>query len=388
MEQFEGVLTKIVQSLDFPDAGAILLVSRRSGTVQEQASVGFASPDSQEHQVTRELGEECIAKGMALCRHLDGELVEFFPDELVGQQRCRERISPVCTISLPLTTQHKVIGSLALNRDRCRGGGALTYEESTIILGAAQQLGRSIENSRLYQEAQEREKRLGEMLHQVVGAQEAERKRIALELHDATGQSLTAVALGLSGIETMLATDPSIVTQQVQELKSYSMAALGELRRIIADLRPSQLDDLGLVAAIEWYLQEFEKLYGISTHFECGEERRRLPAEYETVLFRIIQEGLTNIAKHAQATRATVRLEIRPVRVIVAIEDNGRGFDPDSVLQRDQPAGWGLMGIQERALLLGGECELDSAPGSGTRIRVSVSLVMERKDVQDSTLTR
>jgi signal transduction histidine kinase len=150
----------------------------------------------------------------------------------------------------------------------------------------------NLENARLYQVAQEREKLLGELLKQVVGAQEAERQRIARELHDATGQSLTAIALGLQGIETILG-DAQVV-KQLREVKSFSTSALDELRRIIADLRPSQLDDLGLVAALQWYTQTFEQHHSIPTDFTIKGKPTRLPAEYETVLFRITQEALTS----------------------------------------------------------------------------------------------
>jgi signal transduction histidine kinase len=385
-ERLKHVLTETVNRLHFPDAGIILLTSRRTGAIQEHVSVGYESDPSEEtgrrRELALDLGEKCISKGVAVCRHLDDELIEFLPMDLEGQQRCRRWTSPVRTISLPLSAHNEVIGSVVLDGYPAVVTGGLTYEEFTIILGAAQQLGLSIENARLYEETQEHEKRLGDLLHQVVDAQEAERQRIALELHDATGQSLTAIALGLRGVETMLSNDPSLVSPQISELRTYSTDALGELRRIISDLRPSQLDDLGLIAATQWYVQELENTYGLPTSFH-GEGKNRLSTECETVLFRIIQEGLTNIAKHAQAHSAAVHLEIGLAEVTLTIEDDGQGFDIDQVLQSDKPAGWGLVGMQERALLLGGRCDLDSAPGRGTRIRVSAPIMMENANVQD-----
>jgi len=145
------------------------------------------------------------------------------------------------------------------------------------MVAIAQELGLSIENARLYQEAQERETMLADLLHQVVGAQEAERQRIARELHDATGQSLTAIALGLRGVETMLENHQPVAVEQVDELKSFSTSALGELRQIISDLRPSQLDDLGLAAALQWYVQEFEKRYTIRTELIVKGDRPHNP---------------------------------------------------------------------------------------------------------------
>jgi signal transduction histidine kinase len=244
----------------------------------------------------------------------------------------------------------------------------------------------NLENAGLYQEAQEREKLLGDLLKQVVGAQEAERQRIARELHDATGQSLTAIALGLRGIETILGDNRPQVVKQLREVKSFSTNALDELRRIIADLRPSQLDDLGLAAALQWYTRTFEQHHSIPTDFIIKGRPARLPAEYETVLFRITQEALTNIAKHAHASRASVTLETCTSQICVTIQDDGCGFDPKTILAGagQQQTGWGLLGIRERALLLGGHYEIDSKSGFGTRVRASIPLEKEATDVENT----
>ena len=182
----------------------------------------------------------------------------------------------------------------------------------------------------------------------------------------------------------MLAQESPSLAQKIGELKLFGTNALGELRQIITDLRPSQLDDLGLVAALQWYGREFEKRRSIQVDFVVEGEPVRLSSEYETVLFRITQEALTNIAKHAQATRATVGLTISPSQICLSIEDDGCGFEPQQT--QVQEAGWGLLGIAERAALLGGHYELDSAPGQGTRIEVTIPLVMEQTDVEDTTI--
>nr|MBP6440409.1 sensor histidine kinase [Caldilineaceae bacterium] len=253
-----------------------------------------------------------------------------------------------------------------------------------LILGIAQQIGLSVENAVLQREVLQREQMLAELLRQIVTAQEAERQRIARELHDATGQSLTAVALGLSGIEAMLgqrSSDDSLrsLADQVHEIKSFSTNALGELRTIISDLRPPQLDDLGLVAALRWYLQAYERRRQIACRFDATGDEAALPVEYKTVLFRIAQEALTNVAKHAAATAVTVELHIVPAQVNLVVSDNGRGFDPAAVTsQRTQhPGGWGLVGMRERALLLGGECVVTAQPGAGTTVRVTAPLVAQ-----------
>jgi signal transduction histidine kinase len=212
-----------------------------------------------------------------------------------------------------------------------------------------------------------------EILHQVVMAQESERQRIARELHDATGQSLTAIALGLHGINKMLGKTVPEVGQQIQELEDYGTGALKELRKIIADLRPSQLDDLGLVPALEWYIQTFERHYGIDVTFEVLGPRVRLPADYETALFRIAQEALTNVAKHARVQQAYIRLRFLTLRVCLVVADEGCGFDPAPLEEGSSVGGgWGLRGIQERATLLGGTSRIVSKPGQGTRVQVCI----------------
>jgi len=391
-ERLHNVLERIVRSLDFPDAGMILLIGRDGGVLHVQATIGFSSANgldgqTPEYRWAMRLGEQCVAQGTTICRHRDGITHTLSLEGMVREVESPCYGSPLAMVSLPLAFQQQVIGSIVLACIQSEEEKSLSTDEFKLMLGVAQQLGLSIENARLHQEAQEREKRLGELLHQVVNAQEAERQRIARELHDATAQSLTAIALGLRGVEALLDEDPVVAVQEIRELKSFSTDALGELRRIISNLRPPQLDDLGLVAALQWYIQEFERRYGIPTDFVVEGSEFRLPSEYETVLFRITQEALTNIAKHAHASRAFVRLEIRPTHICVTIQDDGCGFDPEEVLEGTRPrTGWGLVGIQERALLLGGHYEIHSAPGQGTRIRVRVPLTMEPEDVQNTAV--
>ncbi len=368
----------------------IVLSGRASGNLHVKVSSGFTEKNNGGNQqlqynMARALGEECVQQGMAMCRHLDGQVIEFFIEEALERQQCRRYHSPTVMIGLPLTAQRQVIGSLVLAQSPS-SARPLSYDEFKLMMGVAQQLGMSIENARLYQEAQHREKMLKELLHHVVGAQEAERKRIARELHDATGQSLTAMAMGLKGVETILETNAisDIVLNQVKQVKSFGTNALGELRQIISGLRPTQLDDLGLVAAIRWYTQDFQSRTGIETNFSLRGEAVRLLSEYETVLFRITQEALTNVAKHAGASTVNILLEVYSEQIKLTIQDDGRGFDPAAVINQTQPTGWGLMGISERTQLLGGHYNVTSASGQGTQIEIIVPLVMEMKHGENS----
>lgn len=375
--QTQNALQYIVNSLMFPDAGVLLLNDRQSDNPAIDATVGFdgdaTAEENSAYAAAQLLGERCMQEGKSICRHMDGQEIAFDPQEAREWASCRGAITPVVMLGLPLTTQKGIIGALVLAQTEKPGERPLSVNEFNLALGISQQLGLSIENAKLHQEAQRHEKVLAKLLHQLVGAQEAERKRIARELHDATGQSLTAIGLGLRGAESLIAENPAQALSHIQQLKRYGAAALGELRRIIANLRPSQLDDLGLDAALHWYVDQFRQQYGLSVRLEVRYSEASLPPDSETAVFRITQEALTNVAKHANAESVVVRLTEYESYIELSVVDDGRGFYPSRVLQEsEQRDGWGLLGIQERAQLLGGKCHIESSPGQGTRVQVII----------------
>ena len=163
--------------------------------------------------------------------------------------------------------------------------------------------------------------------------------------------------------------------------KARCTHALGELRQIIADLRPPILDDMGLAAALKWYVQGFEGRRGVRDVFILDGEPLRLPSEFETVLFRIAQESLTNVAKHAAASTVTVMLRFAPGTVCLLVEDDGQGFDTHG----SRFGGWGLLGMQERASLLGGQCVIDSTPKVGTRVWTTAPLPAPMLEMDNDT---
>jgi signal transduction histidine kinase len=225
------------------------------------------------------------------------------------------------------------------------------------------------------EQLKEREIARGELLRKVITAQEDERKRIARELHDETTQSLAVL---LMGIETAMEAIRANKTPRLEEIKALATLTLEDVHRLILDLRPSVLDDLGLLSAIRWYAERTLQTRGISVRCEFGEMARRLPPEMETALFRLCQEAMTNIQRHSQATAVLVQVGMDGEEFRVEIEDDGKGFDPRKVSEgRDRPH-WGLMGIQERAEILGGTAQIDSAPGQGTRVLVRIPVPKEQ----------
>jgi signal transduction histidine kinase len=232
------------------------------------------------------------------------------------------------------------------------------------------------------EEARRREAQRVELFGRVVGAQEAERQRIARELHDEAGQTLTAIGLGLRGAATMLHQDVEKAAHNLRELEVLAARSLDELQRVIADLRPSHLDDLGLAAALRWYAEEVQGRAPIEVAVEVVGEPQEIPSAVSTALFRVAQEALTNVIRHSGADYALVLLEFLSSTVRLKVEDNGRGFDP-AVLKNPARPSWGLLGIEERAHLLGGTMDVTSTPGSGTAIEVVVPYRREAEAAND-----
>jgi signal transduction histidine kinase len=166
---------------------------------------------------------------------------------------------------------------------------------------------------------------------------------------------------------------PDKAAKQIDQLQSISTQALEELRHLISDLRPSHLDDLGLVAALRWYAEQVDQRSTTHIDFETRGEAFRLPPETETTLFRIAQESLGNVIKHANARNAHCLLSFEPGSVQLVIRDDGSGFESSEVFRPGAGRAWGLIGIQERAGLTGGELQIDSSPGQGTTISVRIT---------------
>lgn len=210
---------------------------------------------------------------------------------------------------------------------------------------------------------------------QILRALEDERKRIARELHDETSQALTSIIIAQEMVEQGLPEgDP--LRDRVRFARDYTLRTLEEIRRLTYDLRPSILDDLGLVPAIRWYLKNRLATEGLQVNLEVAPEAEnvRLSEDKEITLFRVVQEALTNVRKHSRATEVTVRIWLSGGRLHAQVTDNGVGFDPEEALHADaRGRGLGLMGMRERiGLVRGASLRIESAPGRGSRVEVEV----------------
>jgi len=211
----------------------------------------------------------------------------------------------------------------------------------------------------------------------IIVAQEEERRRIAREMHDGPAQSMASLALRTDIADRMLAKgELTAVKEELLELKKNIRTELEEIRKIIFNLRPMALDDLGLIPTIRKYTQDFEEKTKIHTKLELRGRERRLASAMEVALFRLVQESLTNVVKHAEATRVTVELSFQDDRKVrVVIEDNGVGFNVD-MWEASSAGGnsFGLVGMRERVELLEGTFAIASSPGTGTKITIEVPI--------------
>lgn len=218
------------------------------------------------------------------------------------------------------------------------------------------------------------------LLHQIITTQEEERKRIARDLHDHLGQHLTALRMQLAILKDKCEKDTELC-QQIEKAQDYAQRVDSEIDFLAWELRPTVLDDLGLVVALENYVKEWSRHYKIPAEFHSSKVgKKRLPSDVETNLYRIAQEALNNVSKHARAKQVSVLLERPNKELILIIEDDGIGFEPkkkQKITENDR--GMGLLGMKERAALIGGNVEIESKPGAGCSIYVRVPIKITGK---------
>lgn len=368
----------VLQSIPRVQAGMILLREKGGGAPATRACSGCDCAEGEGRdglycEDLREVGNWVVTEGEPACQ---SNGIRRCLNNIDAEMRAagRKRI-----VALPLVIEDEVRGSLVLGIHR--QAPALTRRDFSLLTTIAGQLSMAMEKATLYEQLQAREALRGELYQQIVSAQEGERQRIARELHDGTGQVLTGLGLGLMAAAETVKSNPELASQQLISLKDLNARALQELRDLIADLRPSVLDDLGLVPALQAQAQEFSERTGVEASLMVAGKRQRLEPLIEIVLFRIAQEALTNVSKHAGASKVLMRFEFEKERVQLVITDNGRGFDPRAALQVNgaQRRAWGLLGMQERVTLVGGVCEIASKEGGGSSVRVVIPLSAEVK---------
>ncbi len=266
----------------------------------------------------------------------------------------------LCSMAaLPLLHNNEVLGVMSVYSQQ---PDYFSADRLQILQSFANLTAVALAKARLFE-------RLQLLSQQLVDAQEAERRHIARELHDEIGQTLTAVKINLQAMQRR--TDVSDLTTSLHESMDIVEQAIQQVRNLSLDLRPSLLDDLGLIATLRWYLDRQTRRAGLSAQFTATPPDLNLPANLETVCFRLVQEALTNALRHAQARTIQVDLQQHEKELRLVISDDGIGFEVEPTLKQVvYGKGLGLVGMQERVSLLGGRFELESTPGQGTQIRV------------------
>lgn len=282
-------------------------------------------------------------------------------------------------LGVPVRSAGRRYGNLYVTDKRT--GAAFDETDEQLLSALAVFAGCAIDNSMLLRAERDRAETVAELavahstaalrrelLGQVIGAQEAERTRVARDLHDQIGQSLTSMLLALRIVENTPPGDDEF-TLRAEELRELVTDTLDDVRQLAFDLRPTVLDDIGLVAGIERLVETFRARLGLTVTVDFGglDDDERLPRETETVVYRIVQEALTNVTRHAGSTNVRIKLAVSKRQLVLEVRDHGRGFDPALVA-----GSLGLAGMGERAALIGATFDIKSSSGEGTTVRLEV----------------
>ena len=364
----EDALDKVLEIMHLSD-GEILLFDAESGSIVPRVYRGISS------QLALEIQAFSVGEG------IPGLVAQFeqpvlIEDDLAADPRflrrslvAREGLKSM--VSVPLRSKNRVVGVLDLFSPNVL---SLTPEQLRLLVAIGDQIGVAVENARLLEELKTKEQMRLQLLEKVITAQEDERKRVARELHDETGQSLTSMIVGLKVLESM-ANLPEI-TDKAAELRALGGAILRDVHELAFQLRPTLLDHLGMVAAIQRLVEDYSQKVGFHIDLQVfGFDGRRLPPATETALYRLVQEALTNVTKHAQAKNVSVILRRGEASVLAIVEDDGKGFNVAEVMgYAAKEKKLGLYGMEERAALVGGKLTIESTPGKGTTVFVDVPL--------------
>jgi signal transduction histidine kinase len=351
LEPLLGLVARRLREL--VDARLVLIAIPRGEALEVAAAEGEGSYGV----VGMQLEFAGSKAGRVLERGRSERVDSVLEDPEIDQQAAR-RLGVHSAIFVPLIVRGHAIG-VVIAHDRSGPSPSFTDDDLRLAETLAQRAAVAVDLS----------ERVGrDALRRVVDAQELERKRLARELHDETGQALTSILLGLKPLEQSATRDEDRAA--VASVRELVVSTLQDVRRLAVELRPSALDDFGLATAVERLAQTFREQSGMQVDLEAQLGDERLPSEVETALYRIVQEALTNVVKHAGAARVSILLTQRDTSVAAVIEDDGAGFDPAAV----GVDVLGLVGMRERVGLVGGRLRIEAAEGTGTTIVAEVPL--------------
>jgi two-component system, NarL family, sensor histidine kinase DevS len=330
----------------------LIALPKPDGTLRVEAAEGEGAEEI--------LGVRLNVRTSKLGRVLErrrSERVDSMIDDVEVDQDSARRINAMTGLYVPLIARGRAIGVVAVH-DKVGHDARFSEEDLRLV----ETFGNRAATAADLSERVERD-----ALRRAMDAQELERRRLARELHDETGQALTSLLLGLRAVEEA---DDDERRERLAAVRELAVATLQDVRRLAVELRPKALDDFGLVPALERLVATFTEQTGIRVDLEETLGKSRLPPETETALYRITQEALTNVVKHAHATSVSIVLTRKDGSVTAVIEDDGRGFDPGNTRE----GGYGLLGMRERVELIGGRLDVE-ANGAGTAVVAEVPVV-------------
>ena len=358
LESLNEVAAALVSELEL---GPLLeLVANRLRALIAADSVTIALPYADGLRIEAAAGPEADralgvliparSKTMRVLERRRSERIDSVLDDPEVDQETARRLKMRTAVHVPLVLRGEAIGVITA-QDKEGADPRFTDEDVRLAEVFAQRASVAVDLSRRV---------ASDALRRVVAAQEQERRRLARELHDETGQALTSILLGLRTVEE--ARGETEMRAAVAEVRDLVRSTLQDVRQLAVELRPKALDDFGLAAALERLTESFAEQTGIAVGFHSALPAERLAPEIETALYRIVQECLTNIVKHARAGSVSIVLGRKPDAVTAVVEDDGGGFDP----ARTRDEGLGLIGMRERVALVGGRLTIESRPGAGT----------------------
>lgn len=302
---------------------------------------------------------------------LEGRIARV--DNVAQESRWRTPIPGYAASSwmgVPLRTRH-TLGVLSLGSDKPK---FFTAEQQTLLELLAFPLALGLQNALLQHQEKVASKRLSKLAQRALLAQEEERKRVSRELHDQAGQSLTAIMMNLELLQNDLTGQSQKLVDRTRESVAAAREAVQSIRSLVRELRPPVLDMLGFDSAVDQLCQDYTRRHHLDIQLH-GTLTGALPDAIALTLYRFIQEGLTNVVRHANASHVTIELSRPPQELAVKLHDDGKGFDPDQAIRKDSPrARLGLVGMQERLELVGGTMEIKTEPGKGTLLCARVPL--------------
>jgi two-component system sensor histidine kinase DegS len=330
-----------------------------------EAELETAETKSRELEASLEQVRDQAEESRVVEKHLLNNLKQFSPSEV------QETFANIRDTQLNVERVQLEYEFLTARRAELKDQGQFLRSASQILADLQRMYG---ENG-IPPTAAEGDKQFRDASRQVFQIIEEERMRIARDMHDGPAQSMANLVLQAEILERLLDRNPKQLVTELAEFKNSVRNALEETRQLIFDLRPMTLDDLGLVPTLRKFIKEYGDRYGLATRFNVVGQERRLPGNTEGVLFRIIQEALTNVHKHARAKMAEVTMNLQPSRVSVTVKDDGQGFDvarTEANLHKNKNLG--LLSMRERAELEKGTLEIRSQPGRGTEVKVEIAL--------------